>query len=607
MSDPKVFPVSRHAVTRAAGVVFLLSIFALSNLVLVTGCGKQASDDLVLATVGETQITKGYYEERLGKLELSKLPKDENGDPMDTSSLEGKLAFLDIIINKEVMALQAARMGYSEEEDVNQAQRAMTEYHAGMAQYKDLFDVPASNITLEELNEYYSNLGEQRDCSFMICNFRDDALEARQKVIDGALWNDVAAEYHDGENPTGDWEMSFQWGRYSDTFENAIFSLEVGEISEPVETVYGYWLIRLNNTKRMPVRPLEEIRDQALNSIRMQKIRLKQNEYLELWHEKYEVELDESALWIVYQGLPENEIMIDPVTDKPTPREELVDLDIPLEEMDRFFYKAQLNGKLQVVTIGDFKVQFDDMNVFQRPKRSEMLGGLRQKIYESIDRQLIVDEARERGYFEHPDVVSEVAPRVEEMIVSKLYQDGITYDQQVTPEQVEEFWAEHQIEYFIPEERSGYQVFCDDEDSAREAMALARDGADWAEILDTFDTVDENQATGGETMVFNETHQNPVKDALFGLMGSGDVSHPFEAQGKWMVVRLETITESHLKDMSEVTEELGQRIRMIRKDQVLTEMIEEWKVDFGVTINESNLNSVRPWDDLIAEQEPEDS
>jgi GTP-binding protein LepA len=46
-------------------------------------------------------ITAEYYKQMLGKMKPETLPRDENDGPVDTAALEGKKAFLDVLVNKD--------------------------------------------------------------------------------------------------------------------------------------------------------------------------------------------------------------------------------------------------------------------------------------------------------------------------------------------------------------------------------------------------------------------------------------------------------------------------------------------------------------------------
>ena len=599
MSDYHKFSTARRFIIRRL-VVSILAVSMVCLLCLplfLTGCG--GSKDKVIAKVGDREITSAYYEEKLGKLKQSELPRDEDNLPVDTSTLEGKKAFLDVIINKELMALKAIEMGYDTEEQITGAQKAMMEYHAGTLLHEDIIDIPTNIITDEEVDYYYSKLPEVRECSFIICNFEEDALKARQAILEGGLWEDVAEHYHDGSmSPTGDYRVKITWGRWEDSFEQAIYSLEVGEVSQPVETVYGYWVIRLEKFSEEEVPPLDSIKERVLNSIKMRSVNLARKEFMKESRAKHDFKMSEDALWTIYQGLPEGELILDPETQKPIPREQLKPLNIPLEDMDMFFYQVRLDDELKTMTVGDYKVLFDKMSTFQRPKKSEMLGGLRMKITQDIDKQLIVQEAKERGYFQDQRVLDLVGIRVEEMMVSKLHGDVVKYEEYVSPEDLDTYWAEVKEQYIMPEGRDGAIVYCPDADTAQQAYEAAVAGTDWTEILAKFGSDETNKGREGLLEMMRANQQHPVKDALFSLEKKGDVSEPFRVADNWAVVRLGTIEASFQRELAEVRNELGQRIRLRRQDEALRKMLQDWRKQFNVVIDEGNLAKVRSWEEL---------
>ncbi|HIC88884.1 MAG TPA: hypothetical protein EYP04_05735 [Anaerolineae bacterium] len=84
------------------------------------------------------------------------------------------------------------------------------------------------------------------------------ALQARQRILNGEDFAEVAAELSDdpGSKDNGGDLGWFGRGRMVKPFEDAAFSLEVGEISEPVLTDYGYHIIEV--LEKDPARPLSE-------------------------------------------------------------------------------------------------------------------------------------------------------------------------------------------------------------------------------------------------------------------------------------------------------------------------------------------------------------
>ncbi len=590
-------PSSRPDFARDAAL--FCSALALGALTLAAaGCARQPAGQEVLATVGDAKVTRAYYEDRLAKLKPNELPRGEDGELVDTSTLAGKRAFLEVIINKELMAQKAKELGYGQDEHIDGAALQIMDYNASRVMHEDLVEKPASSVTDDELLDYYNRLKSQRRCSFIITNFRDDAFKARQAVIDGGLWEDVADEFNDGSRgPNDDYTMKVGWGQVEDNFEKAIFTLKDGELSQPIETVYGWWVVRLDGVDSVRVAPLETLKERILTSIRARKINLARKEFIEESRRQHGFKMDEAALWIIYQGLPENEVLIDPATNRPTPRERLQPLNIPLADMDRFFYSLRLGDKEEVWTVGDYKDLFDRSNVFERPKKEQLLGGLRQNIMGVLDRQLLIQEAKERGYLDDPRVRGEVDLKREQMMVSKLHQDLIRDDSHIPPEEVDAFWAEHQQQYRFPEKRSGHVVYCAEKDAAERAREAAASGRPWREVLERFGKGVPQQGEG-EIGPLGANEQNPLRDALFSLAETGQASAPFQSGANWAVVRLSRVEPERQAEKHEVMNELGQRIRQRREEAKLQQLLEEWRGQFPVKIHEKNLDKVRAYEEL---------
>ena len=50
-------------------------------------------------------------------------------------------------------------------------------------------------------------------------------------------------------------------------FEEAAFSMEEGQISEPIKTQFGYHIIKLVSRKEAAISPLEEVKEQIQNHL----------------------------------------------------------------------------------------------------------------------------------------------------------------------------------------------------------------------------------------------------------------------------------------------------------------------------------------------------
>ncbi|MXZ55093.1 MAG: hypothetical protein F4227_04095 [Gammaproteobacteria bacterium] len=97
--------------------------------------------------------------------------------------------------------------------------------------------------------------------------------DIRQQIVDGASFGELAAEHSEDESNAifgGDLDFAGR-GRFVPEFEDVLFSLEIGELSEPVVTQFGVHLIKLNEIQEVDLASLgarfEEIRQEMLEDL----------------------------------------------------------------------------------------------------------------------------------------------------------------------------------------------------------------------------------------------------------------------------------------------------------------------------------------------------
>lgn len=583
---------------RRAGLAVLLCTAAW-GLCVLGGCSGEEDKGALLARVGDVEIHVADYEGRLSLLEENELPRDGNRHPLDMAQMEGKQEFLTTLINKELMVRQAEILGYADDPKVVNARTSLLALEANMQMATDVMEPGIVKTDDAVFERYYSLMGELRICSYLVTNFEKDAAAARAAVLGGEDWQDVMARYHEGAAPQkGKLTISVPYGRYDEDFEAAIFATGVGEYSEPVETAYGWWVLRVENIEITELPPLEELKGRIDNvNFNRQKARL-QNEFRAEARRKHNVYIDEEALLKVYEGLPEDEKLLDSETREPIPSDQLTPLDVMPADLDLLLYSYDLEGEKRSYTVGDYKDRYDKMSTFARPKREHMITGLRYKIRSLFERILLTDEAKQQGYFEHPVVVAKVDKKVEEIMVTNLYGDVVVFDKRITPEDMEAYWTEHADDFGTPEKRTGRLVIADDQASAAAARVQIADGARWVDIVQEYDTDENNTASGGKLSEIAKTATGPVADVLFDLP-EGEFSEPFDVgDGRFALVRCEVITPAVPSTMLDSRQRIGAAIRSERKEATFQALLARWTEETGVVRYDENLDQVRSWKEL---------
>ncbi len=96
----------------------------------------------------------------------------------------------------------------------------------------------------------------------------DEALAtaetARAELEEGSDWTKIAADYSDdpGTKESGGDLGVVSRGEMVTEFEDAVFSLALNEISEPVKTIYGYHVIQVTGITEAKQSTLEEVKDE---------------------------------------------------------------------------------------------------------------------------------------------------------------------------------------------------------------------------------------------------------------------------------------------------------------------------------------------------------
>ncbi|MCP4574504.1 MAG: hypothetical protein GY838_19305 [bacterium] len=594
---------SPHPTRRRFGLVALLCAAAWV-LCVVGGCGGGDDQGALLAQVGDVEIRVADYEENLGLIEKNELPRDEHRQFLDMSQLEGKQEFLTTLVNKELMVNQARVLGYADDANVVAARQSLLAYEANVQMASEVMETGIKKTSDEDFARYYALIGEARTCSYLVTNFKEDAEAAREAVLGGEDWQDIRDRFHEGSSPAkGRQEITVPYGRYDEKFEAAIFATGVGEYSQPVETAYGWWLLRVENIDQADLPPLEEMKGRIDNvNFNRQKARM-QMEFRDATRKKHNAWINEEALWKVYQGLPEEEQLLDPETQEPIPDDQLAPLDVTPMDLDLDFYAYDAAGERHTYTVADYKDRYDRMSTFARPKKEHMVTGLRHKIEAGFERSILNDEAKLQGYFEHPAVLAKVNHKVEEIMITNLYGDLVVFDKRITPEDLEGYWAEHADDFATPEKRTGRLVIAEDEASAAAARAQLVDGALWKDIVQEYGTDENNQKSNGKLSEVAKTATGPVADALF-AMAVEALSEPVDVgDGRYAVVRCDAITPMVPATIEDSNQRIGAAIRGQRKEDAFQQLLAKWTDEIGVVRHDENLDQVQSWEELTGDDE----
>jgi peptidyl-prolyl cis-trans isomerase C len=208
-----------------------------------------AADDAVMARIDGVEIKQSDLDFAASEVG----PRLGNYRPEDR-----KRVLLQYVIENELMAAA----GEKEKLDTTDTFPARVKYHARRALRDAYFDASITGaVTDAEAKKIYdekiaSMTPEQEvHARHILVESEAEAKEVAERLKKGEDFATVAKEKSKDTNAEGGDLGFFARGQMLKPFEDAAFALDVGEISEPVQTQFGWHIIKV-----------EEKRDQAVPS-----------------------------------------------------------------------------------------------------------------------------------------------------------------------------------------------------------------------------------------------------------------------------------------------------------------------------------------------------
>ena len=187
---------------------------------------------------------------------------------------EGRKAILQELIAQKLLLLDAQKnLLEAEPAFKEQLKKAKESLLASYALEKVINGV---RITDKEIEDYYNENQDKFvspatvNASHILVDSEEKAKEIYEKIEKGEMsFEDAAKEYSscpskDNGGSLGD----FGKGQMVPEFDAAVFAMAVGEVTkEPVQTQFGYHLIRLNGKSASAPIPFEEVKDQLRSQL----------------------------------------------------------------------------------------------------------------------------------------------------------------------------------------------------------------------------------------------------------------------------------------------------------------------------------------------------
>jgi len=223
------------------------------------------ADDPVIARVNGVDIKQSDLDFAASEVG----PRLGNYTPADR-----KKVLLQYVIENELMA------GAGEKDSLNNAANFpdRVKYHQRRALRDAYFDASIRNSVSEEAAKkiYDEKIGgvkpeQEVHARHILVATEAEAKEVAERLKKGEDFATVAKEKSKDTNAEGGDLGFFARGQMLKPFEDAAFALDVGKISDPVQTQFGWHIIKVEEKRDQPAPSFDQVKEAILSQLVQQK------------------------------------------------------------------------------------------------------------------------------------------------------------------------------------------------------------------------------------------------------------------------------------------------------------------------------------------------
>lgn len=319
----------------AGSFLALVTVLALVLLSSPTRAGEEQQSQGKVAVVNGSAITQTDFDMEVNRVEQKLYNAGKFPAEPEIAKIEKQV--LESLIDRELLYQESKKRGYKvEEEAVNEQLRTLQERFPSEKEFKNALSrmnlseagfkaslqrnmtvesfidnqfVQNVNVSDQELRAYFDShpdsftVPEQVRASHILIKVEtqaDEAQEAeahkkiemvKQRLKKGEDFAALAREFSQGPSSSKGGDLGYlRRGQTVKPFEEAAFGLQPGEVSDVVETRYGYHLIKVTDKTAETSLSFGEVQDRLSQYLKQVKVEKEISDYVEKLKEKANIE-----------------------------------------------------------------------------------------------------------------------------------------------------------------------------------------------------------------------------------------------------------------------------------------------------------------------------
>jgi len=523
----------------------------------------QQDDNRILATVGNHNITLLEFNERYTNYLFSTGAKD---------NLVVRKAILENIINELLLYY------YDSNENILNDSKYLKELEETgvrtiLAFLKDREIYAKITANEEEIREAFLRVNEKIAARHLFAETEEEANNLYELVKLGVDFRTLAIQVFTDSvlQNNGGYLGYFTWGDMDPAFEDAAYSLKIGEISVPVKTAYGYSIIKLEDRISTPLLTESEFlknKSHLENVIKIRKKESYEKEYIKSVFDKTKLTFN-------------NEIL----------KKILVNL-YNKNDVESGNYSTQslecIKYKDRVYSLAEIEHKISDLPLYHR-NRINSIESLQAAIEGMLLKDTLYNIAISNGY-DSTEAVLKRYDKYKMSIFLKFKRDEIVSNFQLPDSIVFNYYKDNINSFSTEPELNLQEILVNSEELANSIVKLINEGTDFGELAKKYSlrkwSADNSGIMGYAPISKFGSYRN-----LFWNAQVGEIIGPLKIEGIFGIFRLLGKEESKPIDFNIINGEVIKASQFENQKEILQDYRNAIRSKVKIKINEDMLGS----------------
>ncbi|OGU82145.1 MAG: hypothetical protein A2W11_07450 [Ignavibacteria bacterium RBG_16_35_7] len=442
-----------------------------------------------------------------------------------------------------------------------------------LAYLKDQEIYARITVTEEELREAFIRVNEKLAARHLYAATEEEANRLYELLKIGISFESLAKQVFTDSvlKNNGGYLGYFTWGDMDPAFEEAAYSLKIGELSFPVKTTQGYSIIRLEDKESNPLLTEYEFQNKKSHLEKILKIKKKlpyEKEYINKIFDRSKLSFNEKSLENILSNLYSNDQIES--DHKNTPDKECV------------VYK---NRKYSETEIEQLIFDLPDYH----KNRINSIAALKAAIEGILIKDLLYDLALKKGY-DKAEPVIDMIDGYKKNIFLKLKFNEITENSSIPDSIINNYYKKNIIDFSTERELNLQEILVDNENLADSLLKLISGGYDFGKLARQF-SLRKWSADNDGIMGFTPLSKFGSYKDLFWDAQTGEIVGPVKIENLFGIFRILGKTDSKPIDFDLVRNEVTKAAQFENQTKIVQNYLDLIRKKVEIKINDNLLTS----------------